>query len=65
MTADEAHNAAYALCTGSYGSFAAHIGDAYLVGDNSNKEKLLGAYSGLFETVLSYIVMQQKPMELI
>lgn len=55
MTSDQAHKAAYAMSTGSYGSFAAYLGSSYLVGDSSNREKLLGAFSGLFETVLSYI----------
>lgn len=55
MQADQAHKAAYAMSTGSYGSFAAYLGSSYLVGDSSNREKILGAFSGLFETVLSYI----------
>ena len=55
MTADQAHKAAYAMSAGRYGSFAAHIGSAYLVADSRNKKTLLEAFADLFETVLSYI----------
>lgn len=56
MQADKAHKAARAMSSGRYGSFAAHIGDAYLVADSHNKETLLEAFAGLFETVLSDVV---------
>lgn len=56
MTHNQAHKAALAMSSGRYGSFAAHIGDAYLVADPHNKEKLLEAFAGLFETVLSDFV---------
>lgn len=52
MTHDKAHKAALAMSKGRYGSFAAHIGDAYLVADSHNKQTLLEAFAGLFETVL-------------
>ena len=53
MKADKAHKAAYAMSKGRYGSFAEHIGNAYLVADPYNKETLLWAFRGLFEIVLS------------
>ena len=55
MTPDQAREVARAMTIGSYGGFAAYIGKAYLVADLGNKEKLLGAFADLFETVLSYI----------
>lgn len=56
MTHDQAHKAALAMSSGRYGSFAAHIGDAYLVADSHNKQTLLEAFASLFETVLSDVV---------
>jgi hypothetical protein len=40
-----------ALKTGEYGAFMAHIGDAYLVADWKNQEKLLEAFGDTFEEV--------------
>ena len=40
-----------ALKTGEYGSFMAHIGEAYLVADWKNQEKLLEAYGDTFEEI--------------
>lgn len=56
MTHNQAHKAALAMSSGRYGSFASHIGDAYLVADSHNKEALLEAFAGLFKTVLSDVV---------
>jgi hypothetical protein len=56
MTHDQAHKSAKAMSYGRYGSFAQHIGCAYLVADNNNKETLLEAFKSLFETVLSDVV---------
>ena len=36
---------------GAYGSFANHIGDAFLVADTSNREILFKAFEGLFDKV--------------
>ena len=36
---------------GGYGSFASHIGDAFLVADSSNREILFKAFEGIFDNV--------------
>lgn len=41
-------NAAKELITGRHGSFAAYIGEAYLVADPSNKDKLLQTFWEIF-----------------
>ena len=56
MTHDKAHKAALAMSKGRYGSFAEHIGNAYLVADSHNKQTLLTAFAGLFGTVMSDVV---------
>lgn len=56
MTHDKAHKAALAMSKGRYGSFAEHIGNAYLVADSYNKQTLLEAFKSLFETVLFDVV---------
>jgi hypothetical protein len=38
---------------GAYGSFANHIGDAFLVADNANREILFKAFEELFDRVAS------------
>lgn len=58
MQADQAHKAALAMSKGRYGSFAAHIGDAYLVADPHNKETLLGAFLSLFDKVVRDISVE-------
>jgi hypothetical protein len=55
MTHDKAHKAARAMSYGSYGSFAEHLGNAYLVADPYNKGTILEAFLKLFETVVSDI----------
>ena len=44
--------AAQNLCSGRYGSFAAYIGEAYLVADPSNKDKLLQTFWEIFRHAL-------------
>lgn len=58
MTHDKAHKAARAMSYGSYGSFAEHLGNAYLVADPYNKETLLKAFSDLFDKVMRDISLE-------
>lgn len=58
MQANQAHKAARAMSSGRYGSFAAHIGDAYLVADPYNQETLLEAFTSLFDKVLRDISVE-------
>lgn len=44
--------AAKELCSGRYGSFAAHIGEAYLAADLGNKNKLLETFWEVFRRAL-------------
>ena len=41
--------AAHELGTGLHGKFAALIGDAYLMADRTNSEKLVRAFPAIFE----------------
>tara|TARA_R110000822_G_scaffold302927_1_gene427435 strand:+ start:443 stop:649 length:207 start_codon:yes stop_codon:yes gene_type:complete len=42
---------ANSMALGAYGSFASHIGDAFLVADTSNRETLFKAFEGIFDKV--------------
>ena len=44
-----------ALKTGEYGAFMEHIGEAYLVADWKNQEKLLNEFGDSFESVYKQI----------
>jgi hypothetical protein len=44
---------ANSMALGAYGSFANHIGDAFLVADNANREVLFKAFEELFDRVAS------------
>jgi topoisomerase IA-like protein len=44
-----------ALKTGEYGAFMEHIGEAYLVADCKNQEKLLNEFGDSFESVYKQI----------
>ena len=39
------------LSTGAHGGFMAHIGEAYLLADTNNKDKLLEAFGDIFDDV--------------
>ena len=39
------------MALGAYGSFASHIGDAFLVADTGNREILFKAFEGIFDKV--------------
>jgi len=39
------------LSTGAHGGFMAHIGEAYLLADTNNKDKLLEAFGDTFDDV--------------
>ena len=54
MTHDEMLKASLELETGTHGSFAALIGEAYLKADGSNAERLSKAFPELFERGLSF-----------
>ena len=45
---------ARSMALGAYGSFASHIGDAFLVADTSNRETLFRAFEGLFDRVANF-----------
>lgn len=47
---DKLLHAAIELTRGSYGSFAAHIGEAMIRADKTNSENLHEAFFDLFET---------------
>jgi trehalose utilization protein len=42
------------MTSGIHGSFAARIGDAYMVADTGNMQTLTKAFSGLFDRVARY-----------
>ena len=42
------------MALGAYGSFASHIGDAFLVADSANRETLFKAFEGLFDRVANF-----------
>ena len=48
---DQLNRIANSMSYGAYGSFANHIGDAFLVADNANREILFKAFEGLFDKV--------------
>ena len=45
---------ARSMKSGIHGSFAAHIGEAFMVADSSNRETLLKAFKSLFDRVARY-----------
>jgi hypothetical protein len=45
---------ARSMALGAYGSFASHIGDAFLVADSANREILFNAFEGLFDKVAKF-----------
>ena len=48
---DQLNKIANSMALGAYGSFANHIGDAFLVADTGNREILFKAFEGLFDKV--------------
>ena len=48
LTQHEFYLSACELSTGSHGSFAQHIGDAFIVADKGNSQKLLDAFPEVF-----------------
>lgn len=48
LTQHEFYLSACELSTGSHGSFAQHIGDAFIVADRGNSQKLLDAFHEVF-----------------
>jgi hypothetical protein len=46
------------MSSGRYGSFAAHIGDAYMVADSSNRGILLQSFQSLFAKVLANLAVE-------
>ena len=55
ISEDDAHRAAYVMEKGQYGSFASHIGAAYMLADSYNRQVVLDSFRELFQTVVSYI----------
>jgi len=51
MTDAQMHRAAVAMQSGTHGHFAASIGDAYIVADPINRERLAAAFPDLFARV--------------
>jgi hypothetical protein len=58
MNATQAHKAARAMSSGRYGSFAAHIGDAYMVADSSNRGILLQSFRSLFDSIVADLAVE-------
>jgi hypothetical protein len=50
--------AAMAMKNGNYGSFAEHIGKAYIEADEQNAQTLALAFKGLFENVYNNLIHQ-------
>jgi hypothetical protein len=48
---DQLNKIANSMALGAYGSFASHIGDAFLVADTANREILFKAFEGIFDKV--------------
>ena len=57
---DQLNKIANSMAFGAYGSFANHIGDAFLVADNANREILFKAFEGLFDRVASIADIKPK-----
>lgn len=55
MNSVDARRAARAMSSGRYGSFAEHLGNAYLVADSHNKEKIEDTFEDLLKKVLADI----------
>ena len=51
---------ARSMALGTQGSFARHIGEAFLVADNGNRETLIKAFSGLFDRVARFKDIEPK-----
>ena len=45
---------ARSMALGTHGSFASHIGEAFMVADSGNRETLVKAFSGLFDKVARF-----------
>lgn len=45
---------ARSMKSGIHGSFAGHIGEAFMVADTGNRETLIKAFSGLFDRVARF-----------
>jgi hypothetical protein len=45
---------ARSMALGTQGSFARHIGEAFMVADSGNRETLIKAFSGLFDGVARF-----------
>jgi hypothetical protein len=53
-SARDMHRAAEELATGTHGSFARRIGEAYLFADSENRARLTQAFPELFEKGMSW-----------
>ena len=51
LTNDQLHKTAIAMSNGNFGSFAMHLGAAYLVADLGNKDRIANAFADLFQKV--------------
>lgn len=51
---DQLNKIAKSMSLGGFGSFASHIGDAFLVADYANREILFKAFEGLFDEIAKY-----------
>ena len=48
---EQLNTIARSMALGGYGSFASHIGDAFLVADSGNREMIIRAFEELFDRV--------------
>ena len=51
---------ARSMKSGIHSSFAAHIGEAFMVADSGNRKTLLKAFSGLFDSVAKFNNIEPK-----
>ena len=50
---------ARSMASGTHGSFAGHLGDAFIVADDTNKEILLKSFSALFSKVARFLDIEE------
>ena len=49
------NNIARSMASGTHGSFAGHLGDAFIVADSGNREIIIKGFSGLFDKVARFL----------
>jgi len=49
------NNIARSMALGTHGSFAGHLGEAFIVADSGNREIILKGFAGLFDKVARFL----------